>query len=51
MEWTELLARAGIPEPPGRPELVALIQQERVEAGAGELAVQPVKRKRRRGKH
>lgn len=50
MDWTDLLARAGIEEPPGRPELVELIKVEReglVEAGE---QLQPAKRKRRRGK-
>ena len=29
MDWTALLASAGLAEPPGRPELVELIRQER----------------------
>lgn len=27
--WTEILLRAGIPEPPGRAEMIALIKAER----------------------
>lgn len=50
MDWTVLLAKAGIAEPPGRPELVEQMRKEReelVEAGGQQ---QPVKRKRKRGK-
>lgn len=51
MDWTVLLAKAGIAEPPGRPELVELIRREREELVDAGGQQQPVKRKRRRGKH
>lgn len=50
MDWTVLLAKAGIEEPPGRPELVERMREEREGLADGETLVEPAKRKRRRGK-
>lgn len=46
-----LLAKAGIEEPPGRPELVELIRREREGLADGGALVESAKRKRSRGKH
>ena len=51
MDWTVLLAKAGIAEPPGRPGLVELIKAEREGLTDGGAQVEPAKRKRKRGKH
>lgn len=51
MDWTVLLAKAGIAEPPGRPELVEQMREERDLVEGVEGQQQPVKRKRKRGKH
>jgi len=32
VNWTEILLRAGIPEPPGRVDLVALLRDEQAKA-------------------
>jgi hypothetical protein len=46
LNWTELLAKAGIPEPPGRPELLAQIREEKLCQPVDN--VQPKKRGRRK---
>lgn len=39
LNWTEILASSGIPEPPGRAETIAAIKAKRERlAAAGELA-------------
>ena len=51
MNWTEILARAGVPEAPGYQELVALIREEREAALSGTLdSVQHSTKRKRRGK-
>lgn len=51
MDWAVLLAKGGIPEPPGRPELVEQIRREREERDPAEQQLPPKKRRRTRGKH
>ena len=48
MNWTELLARAGIPESPGYQELLEKIREERLQQTVD--TVQQSKKKRRRKK-
>ena len=50
MNWTEILAKGGVPEAPGYQELVALIREEREAAlGDGVATVQQsTKRKRKK---
>jgi hypothetical protein len=51
MNWTEILAKGGVPEAPGYQELVALIREEREAAlsGDGGASVQQsTKRKRKK---
>lgn len=48
MNWTELLARAGIPESPGYQELLETIREERLHQTVD--TVQQSKKKRRRKK-
>lgn len=50
MNWTEILAKGGVPEAPGYQELVALIREEREAAlGDGVASVQQsTKRKRKK---
>ena len=48
LNWTELLARAGIPESPGYQELLALIREERLQQTVD--TVQQGKKRRRRKK-
>lgn len=50
MDWAVLLAKAGIAEPPGRPELVEQMRKEKEGLADGEALVEPAKRKRKRGK-
>lgn len=51
MDWAVLLVKAGIEEPPGRPELVEQIRRERAELNPAEQQQHPKKRRRTRGKH
>ena len=52
MNWTEILAKAGVPEAPGYQELLARIRAEKDAAlqGDGDTVQQPKKRKRGRRK-
>lgn len=52
MDWERILRDAGIPEPPGRPELVARLRAEREErlAQGGEAAAKPKKRRQTKRK-
>lgn len=50
MDWSDLLAKAGIAEPPGRPELIEQLRVERDVEGVGGEGQRPAKPKRRRGK-
>ena len=49
VNWTEILARGGVPEPPGREELLARIREEReVASTAVDQTVLPKRKKRKR---
>jgi len=45
LNWTEILAKGGVPEAPGYQELVALIRAEKLDQ-----TVATVQQKRKRGK-
>jgi hypothetical protein len=49
MNWTEILARSGVPEPPGREELLAQIRAEKEAAVQGDGdTVQPSRKRKRK---
>jgi hypothetical protein len=52
LDWSKLLdpALGGPGEPPGRPELLELLQEERRALPEGQRAVSPKKRRKTRGK-
>ncbi len=51
MNWTEILLRSGVPEPPGREELLARIRAEKEAAVQGDGdTVQPSRKRKRRAK-
>jgi len=47
MDWSEILRKAGIPEPPGRPELVEQLRQEAADREANPQPPAAPKRKRK----
>jgi hypothetical protein len=51
VNWTEILARGGVPEPPGREELLARIREEKEAAVSRDGdTVQPSRKRKRRAK-